>query len=293
MAHSWPFPLSRVSSEYGPRAPIPGLGTSSFHRGIDFAVACGTPIRASEDGVVIFAAYNGSAGNEVILSHPYSKRTEYMHMREISIAVGTVVKKGDVIGYVGTTGASTGCHLHWGTIDVGNYRDPREFIAIYGDGLVVTGVGGAGGTATPIPAIRKKKPMQLIRDTSPTYWLVTESGMWVVDSQAKAEMVDRVINYTPSRADMEYVVGLLQTPPWFSYGRTQAIDPAAIKKLIEDAFEDVTIPTPSISPADRQAIIDGAGAKAKELLEPQLRALPELTADATVDEAAGRLGSGR
>lgn len=152
MAHSWPFNPSHVSSEYGPRDPVstPGGSASSFHRGIDAPLALGAPIYASEDGVVQFARLNGTAGNHVQLAHPYSKVTEYMHQRAIEVAVGQAIRKGQTIGHVGMTGATTGPHLHWGTLDLGSYRNPRDFMTDYGDGKIIGVSSPASGSISPI-----------------------------------------------------------------------------------------------------------------------------------------------
>lgn len=156
MAHSWPFNPAYATSEFGPRDQFetPGGTPSSFHRGIDLAgrsgAVRGAPICASEAGTVIFAQYNGTAGNHVKIAHPYGKVTEYMHQIAIDIAVGTVVRKGQQIGRVGTTGASTGDHLHWGTLDQGVYWNPRDFMVSYGDGFIIGQTLPAGGGAVAI-----------------------------------------------------------------------------------------------------------------------------------------------
>jgi murein DD-endopeptidase MepM/ murein hydrolase activator NlpD len=99
--------------------PVPGArksrGSSSTHRGVDLAAPSGTPIKASATGRVTFAraGYNGGFGNLVIIAHENGTETLYAHQSRIETSVGARVAQGDVIGYVGSTGRSTGPHLHF------------------------------------------------------------------------------------------------------------------------------------------------------------------------------------
>lgn len=129
---------TRISSEYGYRVN-PVTGVYKLHGGIDFAAPKGTPIYAAAAGYVSSAGWNsGGYGNCVILYHgtmndgaAYS--TLYAHMSSIAVSAGTYVKQGQVIGYVGSTGNSTGNHLHlevWQGRSSANRVDPRKFIPI-------------------------------------------------------------------------------------------------------------------------------------------------------------------
>ena len=91
----------------------PVLGGRRAHKGIDLAAATGTPIRASADGVVEKAEWFGGYGLFVQLDHGGAMETRYGHMSRVAVAEGQQVRKGDVIGYVGSTGRSTGPHLHY------------------------------------------------------------------------------------------------------------------------------------------------------------------------------------
>jgi murein DD-endopeptidase MepM/ murein hydrolase activator NlpD len=102
----------RISSSYG-RRRHPILGYSRMHAGIDFAARYGTPIYAVSDGIVQFAGRHGGHGNYVKLSHGGGLGTGYGHMSRIAVSSGTRVRRGQVIGYVGSTGLSTGPHLHY------------------------------------------------------------------------------------------------------------------------------------------------------------------------------------
>lgn len=110
---SWPFPPSMVTSEYGPRE-APGEGASTFHEGIDFGAAEGTPIPSAGPGVVEFAGESGGFGNCVVLNHGGGVKTRYAHMQTLpTVSVGQTVARGQTLGPVGNTGVSFGAHLHF------------------------------------------------------------------------------------------------------------------------------------------------------------------------------------
>lgn len=104
--------LGQLSSNFGMRMH-PILGYSRMHRGIDFAAPAGAPIVAATDGVVAFAGRNGGHGNYVRLDHAGGISTGYSHMSRIVARSGERVRQGQLIGYVGSTGLSTGPHLHY------------------------------------------------------------------------------------------------------------------------------------------------------------------------------------
>lgn len=108
----WPVPTNRyVSSHYGYRNIF---GYREFHTGIDIPAPGGTPIIASNSGVVTTARYASTGyGNRVIIDHGGGYKTLYAHCQSLNVTVGQYVNQGDVIGYVGTTGMSTGNHLHF------------------------------------------------------------------------------------------------------------------------------------------------------------------------------------
>ena len=120
-----PLEFSRISSGFSNRVhPISGVWKA--HKGVDFAAANGTPIRASGDGVIDFAGVQGGYGNFVLIKHWANYTTAYAHLSRFAPGLrrGSSVKQGDVIGYVGSTGWSTGAHLHY-EFRVGNEaRDP-------------------------------------------------------------------------------------------------------------------------------------------------------------------------
>ena len=115
------------ASPFGPRIH-PVLGRAMFHTGIDLMAACGTPIRAVADGKVIYARVSNSWGLRTILEHPSGVKTAYGHQSKFLVKEGDVVKQGQIIGLVGTTGWSTGCHLHFDVIINERYVDPAPYL---------------------------------------------------------------------------------------------------------------------------------------------------------------------
>ena len=124
----WPLMIKgRLSSGFGPRkSPTPGAST--FHKGIDIGAAQTTPIVAAASGKVITARYSATAGNFVMIAHSKSLSTAYMHCCKLAVSEGDKVKKGDVVGYVGSTGISTGPHLHFSVIKNGTYVNPLKYV---------------------------------------------------------------------------------------------------------------------------------------------------------------------
>ncbi len=125
-----PLQFSRVTSGFAMRVhPISGMWKQ--HKGIDFAAPIGTPIRATGDGHVDFAGGQGGYGNVVVIQHGGSYSTAYAHMSRIApgIRKGARVSQGDVIGYVGTSGWSTGPHLHYEFRVNNDARDPNSIVA--------------------------------------------------------------------------------------------------------------------------------------------------------------------
>ena len=115
----------RVTSRYGMRRH-PILGYKRMHKGLDFKASYGTPIYAAADGTVSTAGRNGGHGNYVRLNHGGGLQTGYSHMSRIAVRNGTRVRRGQVVGYVGSTGLSTGPHLHYEMYRHGRNVDPSS-----------------------------------------------------------------------------------------------------------------------------------------------------------------------
>ncbi len=122
-----PIEFGRVSSGYGLRKH-PVLGYNKMHKGVDFAAPRGTKIFAAADGIVDKKYYSSSYGNYIRIRHTNGIKTAYAHMKGFakSISLGDRVKQGSVIGYVGTTGRSTGPHLHYEVLKNGRQVNPRS-----------------------------------------------------------------------------------------------------------------------------------------------------------------------
>lgn len=116
--------LTRIASGFGTRID-PVYKVPKFHAGLDFAAPIGTPIYATADGVVTDAGYNaGGYGNSVVINHGFGYETLYGHMYRVKARRGQKVKRGEVIGYAGSTGKSTGPHCHYEVHRNGNPVDP-------------------------------------------------------------------------------------------------------------------------------------------------------------------------
>ena len=122
----WPLPgYYRLSSQFGYRIhPITGVAHS--HTGIDIPASGGTSILAAKSGQVVTSAYHYSYGNYVVIDHGNGNSTLYAHMRSRAVSEGQMVTQGQVIGYVGTTGSSTGNHLHFEVRDNYTRVDPES-----------------------------------------------------------------------------------------------------------------------------------------------------------------------
>lgn len=127
---SWLVPCSyvKVSSPFGNREQ-PTAGASTYHQGIDLSAPEGTPIYASRTGIITVKSTSKSAGNYITINHGDGYSSVYMHMsRFASVSVGQAVSAGQVIGYVGSTGISTGNHLHFGIMYNGSYVNPANYV---------------------------------------------------------------------------------------------------------------------------------------------------------------------
>lgn len=122
----WPA-SGRVTSEFGTRRS-PFSGRSEFHKGIDIANSWGTPILAAADGTVSKAEYERGLGNVVEIEHGYGYRTLYAHLSDFMVSVGDAVEKEQQIATMGSTGASTGPHLHYEIHKNGAPIDPRKYL---------------------------------------------------------------------------------------------------------------------------------------------------------------------
>lgn len=123
----WPCSVRTVSSSYGYRVH-PIFGDKRFHSGIDIAASYGDTVWAADSGTVIIATYSSSYGNYVSISHSNGTTTLYAHMSSLAVSAGQTVTQGQTIGYVGSTGWSTGAHLHFEVKVNGSTVDPTGYV---------------------------------------------------------------------------------------------------------------------------------------------------------------------
>ena len=127
-AQGFQWPLSApITSGFGYRVH-PIHGTRRLHKGIDLSAGSGTAIAAAKGGTVISAGWLGGYGNAVVISHGNGLTTLYAHQSKVAVSVGQSVGRGQVIGYVGSTGQSTGPHLHFEVRSNGTPVDPRPYL---------------------------------------------------------------------------------------------------------------------------------------------------------------------
>lgn len=126
----FPAAEGRITSKFGNRRD-PFTARTSFHSGIDLAGPLNTPIYAAADGIIVQAGRNGGYGLSIRIEHESGYETLYAHLNEIEVAVGDEVKKGDIIGKMGSTGRSTGVHLHYEIYRNGEVIDPYLYITFH------------------------------------------------------------------------------------------------------------------------------------------------------------------
>lgn len=126
----WPVSSHRISSPFGYRSASSTNGVgSTYHKGIDIAgVGYGTAVHAAKSGTVLLAQYSNSYGNYVVISHGSGSTTLYAHMSSLAVSAGQYVKQGTVVGYTGSTGHSTGPHLHFEITIGGSRVNPAAYL---------------------------------------------------------------------------------------------------------------------------------------------------------------------
>jgi murein DD-endopeptidase MepM/ murein hydrolase activator NlpD len=120
-AHGW------LTGTFGGRSD-PFTGEPGYHQGIDISTEKGQPVYATADGTVEGASYTGDYGNLIVLRHGFGLSTRYGHLSSFVAKIGQSVKRGNVIGYVGSTGRSTGSHLHYEILTNGKLINPLQLL---------------------------------------------------------------------------------------------------------------------------------------------------------------------
>jgi murein DD-endopeptidase MepM/ murein hydrolase activator NlpD len=123
----WPVNGGHITSFFGNREH-PRSGARQFHTGVDIAAESGRPVKATADGIVSFADWSGGSGNLVAIEHGFGFSTYYAHNRKLNVRIGQTVKRGDVIGYIGSTGNSTGPHVHYEVWKDGKPLNPSGYL---------------------------------------------------------------------------------------------------------------------------------------------------------------------
>lgn len=122
----WPT-TGWLTSSFGGRLD-PFTGGSDYHAGLDISADHGKPVRATADGTIGEAAWSGNYGNMVLVAHRFGLSTRYGHLSRLAVAPGQTVRRGDVIGFVGSTGRSTSAHLHYEVLLNGQAINPLRFL---------------------------------------------------------------------------------------------------------------------------------------------------------------------
>ena len=151
----WPTDGTNITSYFGPRAQ-PIAGASTYHEAVDIGVPEGTNVYACADGVVTTASYSDSAGNMVVIDHGNGLVSKYFHNKELKVAAGDTVTKGQIIAISGNTGNSTGSHLHFGIYSNGTAVDPLGFKYDNGMGSGTGEFDGNSGTLSTSSTIYAK-----------------------------------------------------------------------------------------------------------------------------------------
>jgi murein DD-endopeptidase MepM/ murein hydrolase activator NlpD len=137
----WPV-IGPITSGFGQREdPVLGNGEGEFHKGIDIAAPLGTPIRATADGIVLSAGLSNGYGREVVLDHGHGLKTLYGHMSGFNVLAGQTVFRGQIIGYVGHSGRTTGNHVHYEVKIRDTSVNPHKYLQ--------TTLADLGGASTP------------------------------------------------------------------------------------------------------------------------------------------------
>ncbi|GEM_PF-2350062 len=144
----WPAQSSVITSPFGFRSD-PFTSAKSFHSGLDIGAGCGAEIWSARSGVVTFAGVAGGYGNRVVIDHGNGVTSAYAHLMAIHVKVGDQVQQRQTIGQSGTTGRSTGCHLHFEIIVGGAFADPLPFLGGPSSASLLPPLTSSSGTPKP------------------------------------------------------------------------------------------------------------------------------------------------
>lgn len=252
----WPTDPSctRITSGFGPRN-APTAGASTYHQGIDISVPIGTPVYASKAGTVIKATNGTKEGNYIMIDHGDGFQTIYCHLSSIAVSSGQVVSQGEVIGYSGNTGVSSGPHLHFGIKYNGVYVNPQLYVSAYNTrptGNSATGItNGVVGQSTVVTPTSGHKTATIdvnSDDFKKICAIVAAEGS--ADYNASLAVISTAMNRTESSAwksrGSTPLQQLTAKGQYVAYGNSnytkyytgQVAIPEHTKKAVEDALNN-------------------------------------------------------
>lgn len=192
---SYPLAGGKVSSTFGIRQH-PIIAKNAHHNGVDIAAPEGTPFKAVEHGVVTRANYSSSFGNVIEIDHGNRQVTRYAHAKRLKVSAGDQVKKGDVIGLVGSTGQATGPHLHFELINGGVQVQPLDLDQRYSNELLaqktepesIAKITESHPQFTDIPELDPAKTDLLVEETKLSIMLITDKvSLWEIAKSIKGD----------------------------------------------------------------------------------------------------------
>ncbi|NAZ17800.1 peptidoglycan DD-metalloendopeptidase family protein [Glutamicibacter soli] len=263
-----PVKTRRISSPYGWRANPTGPG-NQIHIGQDYPIACGSPVYASEDGIVTVSSWAGHSGKRITIDHGHNVQTGYSHNSVLIAAVGQRVKRGELIARAGTTGNSTGCHVHFEVIINGRWHDPRNYLplnpgqaqAMIDSRRLTVSANSAPKGSKPSSPAKEQKPAKDVNDNPDV--VVPEDDTPRVPSPSpspthKAPSTDKPSKDKPSASDTP---SLSPTPkPTESATPSKPAKPTEPARPIESATAEPTskptqpsTPPSSVKPTESDA----------------------------------------
>jgi Peptidase family M23 len=262
--------IQRISSSYNPTPQgrvHPVYGKPRAHYGLDIAAAAGTPQVATDGGIVTFAGPAGTAGNVVVIDHGNGIVTRSMHMGKISVTVGQKLKKNQYIGTVGSTGTSTGPHVHWEVLKgrtngkgldpygaklVSNSINPRQFIE-NGDYTKYTTEQStsSNGSSQHVDVASSQETSSNDSDA--------QSGKLNKDSDITAQQETTIDNSSTQAGQNNRINGVSQSNDAASYQQTSDTDTvyARMLKMFNGSSEKAIKALQNAEPPIAQATIDG------------------------------------
>jgi len=188
-----PLEFTRVSSVFNPHRKHPILNLIRGHMGTDYAAPTGTPVHAAGEGRVSFAGRRGGYGNALVLAHDHSVSTLYGHLSRFArnVRVGTHVKQGDVIAYVGMTGLATGPHLHYEYLVNGVHKDPQTVHLAGAEPLHAEALRKFRDAAAPLLAALPQRPAPATAAQGPVGPLAASAAAAAATATAASASDDR------------------------------------------------------------------------------------------------------